>query len=125
MKNNLQSNIGLALLRIVPSAILLSHGIPKFQKLLNGNLEFADSLGIGAAPSLFLTMIGEFICPILIIIWFKTRWSAVYSAITMLIIGFVHHASDPFKVKEKALMFLVFFVVIMILGPGKYSLDKK
>ena len=125
MKNNLQSNIGLALLRIVPSAILLSHGIPKFQKLLNGNLEFADSLGIGAAPSLFLTVIGEFVCPILIIIGFKTRWSAVYSAITMLIIGFVHHASDPFKVKEKALMFLVFFVVIMILGPGKYSLDKK
>ncbi len=125
MKNNLQSNIGLALLRIVPSAILLSHGIPKFQKLLNGNLEFADSLGIGAAPSLFLTVIGEFVCPILIIIGFMTRWSAVYSAITMLIIGFVHHASDPFKVKEKALMFLVFFVVIMILGPGKYSLDKK
>jgi putative oxidoreductase len=125
MKNNLQSNFGLALLRIVPSAILLSHGIPKFQKLLNGNLEFADSLGIGAAPSLFLTMIGEFVCPILIIIGYKTRWSAVYSAITMSIIGFVHHASDPFKVKEKAFMFLVFFLAIIILGPGKYSLDKK
>lgn len=125
MKNNLQSNIGLALLRIVPSAMLLSHGIPKFQKLLNGNLEFADSLGIGAAPSLFLTMIGEFVCPILIIIGFKTRWSAVYSAITMSVIGFVHHASDPFKVKEKAFMFLVFFLAIIILGPGKYSVDKK
>lgn len=125
MKNNLQSNIGLALLRIVPSAMLLSHGIPKFQKLLNGNLEFADSLGIGAAPSLFLTVIGEFVCPILIIIGFKTRWSAVYSAITMSIIGFVHHASDPFKVKEKAFMFLVFFLAIIILGPGKYSVDKK
>ncbi|MCK5440372.1 MAG: DoxX family protein [Maribacter sp.] len=125
MKNNLQSNIGLALLRIVPSAMLLSHGIPKFQKLLNGNLEFADSVGIGAAPSLFLTVIGEFVCPILIIIGFNTRWAAVYSAITMSIIGFVHHAADPFKVKEKALMFLVIFVVIIILGPGKYSMDKK
>ena len=80
MKNNLQSNIGLALLRIVPSAMLLSHGIPKFQKLLNGNFEFADSLGIGAAPSLFLTVIGEFVCPILIIIGFKTRWAALYAA---------------------------------------------
>jgi putative oxidoreductase len=125
MKNNLQSNIGLALLRIVPSAMLLTHGIPKFQKLLNGNLEFANSLGIGAAPSLFLAVIGEFVCPILIIVGFKTRWAALYSAITMSVIGFVHHASDPFKAKEKALLFLVFFIVIILLGPGKYSIDKK
>ena len=60
MKNNLQTNIGLALLRIAPSIMLLTHGIPKFQKLISGNFEFGDPIGIGTTPSLFLAVIGEF-----------------------------------------------------------------
>ncbi|MCP4976386.1 MAG: DoxX family protein [Maribacter sp.] len=125
MKNNLQTNIGLALLRIVPSAMLLTHGIPKFQKLISGNFEFGDPIGIGATPSLFLAVIGEFICPILIIIGYKTRWMAIPPAITMLTAGIIVHSADPFGTKEKAFLFLTFFIVILLLGPGKFSIDKK
>ena len=125
MKNKLQTNIGLALLRIVPSILLLTHGIPKFQKLISGNFEFGDPLGIGATPSLFLVVIGEFVCPILIIIGFKTRWMAVPPAITMLVAGFIVHAADPFGTKEKAFLFFTFFIAILILGPGKFSVDRK
>lgn len=125
MKNSLKIDVGLALLRILPSVMLLTHGIPKFQKLLSGDFEFGDPIGIGPAPSLFLAVIGEFICPILIILGFKTRWAAIPPAITMLVAALVVHASDPFGVKEKALLFLSFFVIIMLLGPGRYSIDKK
>ena len=125
MKNNLQSHIGLAFLRIAPSIMLITHGLPKFQKLISGDLEFGDPIGIGAAPSLFLAVIGEFICPILIIIGFKTRWMAVPPAITMAVAGFIVHSADPFGTKEKAFLFLAFFIAIILLGPGKFSLDKK
>ena len=125
MKNSLSNDIGLALLRIAPSAMMLTHGIPKFQNILNGNLEFADPLGIGATPSLFLTVIGEVICPILIIIGFKTRFSAFPPAITMAVAAFIVHSADPFGKKEMALLYLIFFVVIMLLGPGRYSVDRK
>lgn len=125
MKNKLQYNIGLALLRILPSAMLLTHGIPKFQKLISGNFEFGDPIGIGATPSLFLAVIGEFICPIFIIVGFKTRWMALAPAVTMLVAGFIVHATDPFGTKEKAVMYLVFFIAIILLGPGKFSIDKK
>jgi len=125
MKNNLQNNVGLALLRIVPSAMMLSHGLPKFQKMIGGNFEFADPIGLGPAPSLFLAMIGEFICPILIIIGFKTRIMAIPPAITMLVAAFMIHINDPFGTKEKALIYLVIFLVIILLGPGKYSIDRK
>ncbi|MDE3740581.1 DoxX family protein [Maribacter polysaccharolyticus] len=125
MKNNLQTQIGLALLRILPSAMMLNHGLPKFQKLIGGNFEFGDPLGIGAAPSLFLTVIAEFICPILIIIGFKTRWMAVPVAFTMFVAAFIVHGADPFGTKEKAVLYLVFFVTIILLGPGKFSIDKK
>lgn len=125
MKNSLKTDLGLALLRILPSVMLLTHGIPKFQKLLAGDFEFGDPIGIGAAPSLFLAVIGEFICPVLLIIGYKTRWAAVPPAIVMIVAGFIVHAADPFNVKEKAFLFLSFFLVIMLLGPGRYSIDKK
>ncbi len=125
MKNNLQSHIGLAFLRIVPSIMLLTHGLPKFQNLISGDFEFGDPIGIGATPSLFLAVIGEFICPILVIIGFKTRWMAVPPAITMAVAGFIVHSADPFGTKEKAFLFLTFFIAIMLLGPGKFSIDRK
>ena len=125
MRNSLLKDIGLAILRIAPSLLLMTHGIPKFQNLIAGNFEFGDPLGIGAAPSLFLAVIGEVVCPVLIIIGYKTRWTAVPPAITMLVATFLVHASDPIGTKEKALLFLTFFVVIMLLGPGRYSVDRK
>ena len=125
MKNNVLIHLGLAILRILPSAFMLTHGYPKLIKLINGNTEFANPFGIGEAPTLFLTVVGEFVCPLLIIIGFKTRWAAIPSAITMLVAAFVIHSEDPFATKEKALLYLVFFLVIFLLGPGKYSVDKR
>jgi len=125
MANTLKKDIGLALLRIVPSALLLTHGIPKFQKLIGGDFEFADPIGIGATPTLFLAVLGEFICPILLILGFKTKWAAIPPALVMAVAAFVVHSADPFGKKEKALLFLGIFLVIFLLGPGKYSLDKE
>ncbi|MEX0361225.1 DoxX family protein [Flagellimonas sp.] len=125
MKNNLLIHLGLAILRIVPSAFMLTHGYPKFQKLISGNMEFANPIGIGQGPSLFLAVLGEFICPILMIIGLKTRWAAIPTTLVMLVAAFRVHAADPFGTKEKALLFAVIFIVVFLLGPGKYSVDKK
>lgn len=125
MPKTLRTNLGLAFLRICASALLMSHGFGKFMKLINGDFEFPDPLGIGATPTLFLVVIGEFICPILVILGYKTRWMAIPPAITMLVAAVVVHSADPFGVKEKALLFLVMFISIILLGPGKYSIDGK
>lgn len=118
-------DIGLAFFRITTSVMMMTHGYGKFMKLISGNFEFGDPIGIGAAPSLFLAVIGEFICPILIIIGFKTRFAAIPVAITMAVAAFIAHAADPFGTKEKALFYLVAFITIALLGPGKFSIDKK
>ncbi len=125
MAKTLKSDIGLAVLRVLPSIFLLTHGWGKFNRLIAGNFEFPDPIGIGSSPSLFLAVIGEFVCPILIIIGFKTRWAAIPSAITMFVAAFIHHSADPFGDKEKALLFLVIFIVIILLGPGRFSIDRK
>ncbi|MDT0607694.1 DoxX family protein [Croceitalea rosinachiae] len=125
MKSNGLAHIGLAVLRILPSLMMLSHGFPKFKKLISGNLEFGNPIGIGEAPSLFLAVVGEFIAPILIIIGYKTRYAAVPALITMLVAGFIVHGTDPFGTKEKAFLYAAFYIAIILLGPGKYSVDKK
>lgn len=125
MKNDFFKNIGLAVLRIVPSLLIMTHGYGKLKNLIAGNFEFADPIGLGDTPSLFLAVIGEFVCPILIIIGFKTRLAAIPAAITMLVASFIVHGQDPLGDKELPLLFLTIFVVIMLVGPGKYSVDKK
>ena len=125
MANTLKTDIGLAVLRILPSIFLLTHGWGKFNRLISGNFEFPDPIGIGSSPSLFLAVIGEFICPILIILGLKTRWAAVPSAITMFVAAFIHHSGDSFADKEKALLFMVVFIVIILVGPGRFSVDRK
>ena len=118
-------NFSLLFFRVVLSASLLTHGYGKFLKLINGDFEFADPLGVGAIPSLFFAVLGEFIAPIFIIFGFKTRWVSLVSIITMAVITFVVHADDPFKGKEKALLFGIGFILLFLQGPGKFSLDKK
>tara|TARA_R110000868_G_scaffold107939_1_gene295008 strand:- start:238 stop:615 length:378 start_codon:yes stop_codon:yes gene_type:complete len=125
MQKKLFNEIGLLLLRVVPSVMMITHGFPKFQNLIGGEIKFGDPIGIGSAPSLFLAVVGELVCPILIILGFKTRWAALPSAITMAVAAFIAHGADPFQKKELALLYLTFFVVIILVGPGKYSIDKK
>lgn len=125
MTRSFKNDLGLALLRIAPSAMLLTHGIPKLQRMLSGNFEFGDPIGIGPAPSLFLAILGEVVCPILIIFGYKTRWVALPPIVTMVVAAFIAHAGQPFGKKELALVYMVFFLVIMLLGPGSYSVDRK
>jgi len=121
--NKNYNDIALAILRIGFSGSMLTHGIPKIAKLANSPIEFADPLGVGPTLSLILTLIGEVICPILILIGFKTKWAAIPAAITMLVAAFIVHAPDDFGKKEKAILYLVAFIAIFLMGAGKYSLD--
>ena len=118
-------DIGLLLLRVGFSGSMLTHGYGKLAKVISGNFKFADPLGLGEAPSLILATFGEFICPILIIIGFKTRWAAAPAAFTMLVAAFITHWSDPYSTKEMAVLYLIGFTSITLLGPGKYSMDRK
>lgn len=125
---SLKSNLGLALLRIIPSALMITHGYPKFQALVNQNFDFPAPLagiGMNGAVTLVIAVLAEFFAPILIILGFKTKWVSLLTAATMAVAAFIVHFSDPVKVKEKALLYLVIYVVIFLMGPGKYSLDQR
>lgn len=124
MKKNFP-NLALLILRVGASGLMLTHGIPKINMLFASPIQFADPFGIGPTLSLILALIGEVVAPIFIILGFQTRIAAIPVAITMAVAAFMIHANDPFSAKEKAILFLISFVVIFLAGPGKYSIDKK
>ena len=124
MKNNF-NNLALFILRFGFGGFLLTHGIPKINMLFESPVKFVNPFGIGDTATLILTLIGEVIAPIFIILGFKTKWAAIPSAITMAVAAFVIHANDDLGTKEHALLFLIVFVVIFLTGPGSYSIDER
>ncbi len=117
---------GQLLLRVGVSALMMTHGWPKMQKLMaGGEIEFFDFMWLGPTNSLFLAVVGEFFAPLLIIIGYKTRWSALVSAFTMGVAAFYVHAGDPLGDREAALMYFIGFLAIALMGAGAWSVDAK
>ena len=124
MKRNI--DLGLLVLRVGLSVMLLTHGIPKFMDFIGGNMSLVgDPIKLGGLITSILVLIGEVVAPILILIGLKTRMATLPVIGTMAVAYFIVHGDDPFSSKEKALLYLVGFVAIAIMGAGKISMDKK
>lgn len=121
----MKENIGKLLLRIVFGGFMVfSHGWGKMMKLFTGDpTQFADPLGLGAPTSLGLTVFSEVFCGVLILVGLFTRMATIPLIITMLVAAFIVHGGDPFGDREMAFIYLLGYVAIYLLGPGKYSAD--
>ncbi len=117
-------NIWLLLLRVLIAAFMLTHGVPKFLRLIGSDeIKFGDPIGIGPVLSFILVVFAEAFCSILIGLGLGTRLATIPLIIDMMVAGFIAHAADPFGRKELAFMFLFVYITILILGAGKYSID--
>jgi putative oxidoreductase len=127
LNTNLNHNLidfGLLVLRIAIGVFMLTHGWPKVTKLLaGGEIQFLDPFGIGAMPSFIMAICAEFLCSILIILGLATRWAAIPLIITMLVAIFVAHAADGFQKQELPAHYVLVYFFLLLVGPGKYSVD--
>lgn len=104
--------------------MIYGHGWSKLKRIFAGNLEFADPIGIGPIPSLLLATFAEVICSLAVIAGFRTRLAAIPLVITMVVAAFIRHGASPWARKELALLYAVTFLVVILLGPGRFSVDK-
>ena len=117
--------MALLLLRIGIASMMLVHGLPKLGKFCSsGEIKFADPIGVGVIMSLTLAVFAEVICSILVLVGLATRLASVPLVITMLVALLRVHIADPYAEKEKALLYLLAFLVLMITGSGKFSIDQ-
>ncbi len=122
---NFWTNFALLIFRVsISSFMLFGHGFGKFQKIVSGaEIKFLNFAGLGVTISFYLSTFTEFFVSILLIIGLFTRFSALALIINMSIAAFIAHANDSFAAKEKALLFLVSYILIFLVGSGKFSLQ--
>ncbi len=122
---NLYTDLGLLFLRVSTSLIMiLAHGLPK---LMNPD-PFIEHIASNGFPMPFAmayaSIAAETLFPLLIVLGFLTRISALVAAGNMFVAAFVFHLmlkADPFANWEKAVIYMIIFITILIAGPGKFS----
>ena len=112
------------IVRVVFGVMLMNHGIDKWANYQELSAVFPDPLGIGSPLSLGLAIFGELACSMAFIIGFLYRLAMIPMIFTMCVAFFIVHADDPFAVKELAFVYLVVFVLMYIVGPGKFAVDR-
>ncbi|MBJ3815844.1 DoxX family protein [Shimwellia pseudoproteus] len=120
------------LLRLTLGGLMLFHGIHKAthedsmifvqNKLLNAGLPGFISWGV---------LVGELLCPILLILGIFTRWSALVVSFTMVMAVYLVYSDRLFTLAptgawiiESAALYFLMGIVIFLQGPGRYSIIK-
>lgn len=117
-------DVALLIARVGIGAMMLTHGIPKLQTLLSGTpVEFVTVFGLSAGASMWLAVFAEVFCSVLIILGLATRLAVLPLIITMVIALVMAHAGDPFNKQEPALHYLLVYLVLLVAGSGKISID--
>src|SRR5258706_9612026 len=116
-------DVGLLVLRLGLGGIMVAHGYGKLANFEMMAAQFADPFGFGLTASLVLAIFAEFFCSIGVMLGLATRIATIPLIVTMSTAVFIIHANDAFAKKQPALLFLVGFVALLLLGPGKLSVD--
>lgn len=115
--------VSLFILRVCAAALIMTHGIPKLLRILEGDFSFRDPIGIGSAASLVLETFAEAFCALLVMLGVWTRAALIPLIIAMLVVVFVVNAGEPVTGRRLPLFYLLSFFVLFLKGPGRYSLD--
>ena len=122
--NTTKVSLLLLAVRIIFGILLMNHGIQKWTNFQELSAVFPDPLGVGSPLSLGLAIFGELACSMAFIIGFLYRLAMIPMMFTMVVAFFVIHGNDPFATKELAFVYLVVFILMYIIGPGKFAVDR-
>lgn len=110
-------------LRLVLGGTFFTHGWAKWDNFTAMAESFPDPLGVGSFTSLVLAIFAEAVCSLGVCMGFLHRLALIPMIFTMGIAFFVIHGGDPFAAKELSFVYLIVFGVLLVTGPGRYSVD--
>jgi putative oxidoreductase len=118
-------SLALFILRIgAGSLMMVQHGLVKLQGFAAKANTFADPFGLGPTTSLSLVIFAEFFCTAFIILGLFTRLAAIPLVIAMSVALFISNKGNFFGRGELPGIFLICFLILLLTGPGRFSLDR-
>ena len=111
------------LLRLGIGFLMMSHGYDKLLHFSSIHNTFINFMGIGSTFSLTLAIFAEFFCSLFLVLDLFTRLSTIPLITTMFVALFQVHQGDFFGKGEIDALYLISFIVLLFLGPGKVSVD--
>jgi putative oxidoreductase len=117
-------NFALLVQRVVTGLLLLiGHGLPKIQNFSDLSATFPDPLRVGHRTSLILTILAELFCSMFLALGLFTRIVAFIIVFELSVAVFIVHHGQPLKISELGSVYLTSVFTIMIVGPGRVSVD--
>ena len=116
-------NIALLLHRLVFGVLMMSSGYNKLIHFSEMKSKFMDFMGMGSTVSLLLVVFAEFFCALFISIGLFTRLTVIPLVICMAVALFKAHGGDVFGNGSSATLYLSAYLLLLLLGPGKISVD--
>lgn len=117
-------DLGLLIVRLgFGLSLAIGHGLgklPPSERFVNGVAEMGFP-----SPGLFAwgAALSESLGGSLIALGFLTRPAAFFALVTMVVALVLRHAADPFERKEKALLYALVMLALVLGGAGRYSVD--
>jgi putative oxidoreductase len=117
-------NFALLVQRVATGLLLLiGHGLPKISSFSQLSTSFYDPFRIGHRNSLILVILAELFCSMFLVLGLFTRIAAFIIVINLSVAVFIYHQGQPLKNFELAAIYLTSVFSIMIIGPGRVSVD--
>ena len=110
-------------LRLGVGILMMNHGYDKLVHFSEYQDKFMNFLGIGRTLSLALVVFAEFFCSLFLILGLFTRLAAIPLIIVACVIIFKSNNGDVFGDGEIAALYLTGYLVLLLVGPGRVSVD--
>ncbi len=110
------------LLRLFFGVMFFIHGLDKMMHFSELSETYPSVLGFGSYMTLMLSVFCEFCCSLFLIAGLLVRVMLLPMIVAMAVAFFdIHDAMLPGG--ELALIYLIVFIILYFVGPGRYSLD--
>lgn len=116
-------NTAMLILRVGLGILIMHHGYTKLVNFSTMQNNFINFMGIGSSVSLTLVIFAEFFCGLFVLIGLFTRLATIPIIIDLMVAIIKAHNMDIFGKAEVAALFLIGFIVLLLVGPGRASVD--
>ena len=109
-------------LRLFFGVLFFMHGLDKMTNFSQLSVSYPSVFGLGSYTTLMLSIFCEFACSLFLMSGLMTRIILIPMIASMAVAFFdIHDGMMPEG--ELSLIYLIVFIIIFSIGPGRYSVD--